>query len=96
MKETTAFEKYAPKIFIGSVLILFTVMGFIIHPKGSEILWDKVHPFGFFDFIGCALFYGGAAMLMGFKEFMNPSNSSKWNLVTFAAIAVGILLIWFA
>jgi len=52
-----------------------------------------------FDFIGCVLFYGAAAVIAGVPKFFgveifNPTGSAKWNIITGLAGALGIVLIW--
>jgi hypothetical protein len=97
-KETTNFEKWAPKIGLGLIALIFTIMGFFSHQPcdiDKANLWCRLHPFGFLDFIGCAIFYFGCAWIGGFfKPVYNPENSSMWNWVTFAGLILGVLLIW--
>jgi len=94
--ETTKFEFWAPKIFGALLILVFLIMGLGKRPKGSELLWDKLHPFGFFDFIGVAGFIFGILVLSGwFKPLYNPANSSKWNLIAFVALGLSIIFFWF-
>jgi hypothetical protein len=86
------------KIGVGIILIIFTFFAFF-GKEGTdnfvtENLYEALHPLKFKDILGLILFYGGALFLAGFKPQTNPKNSSKWNYITFAAIAAGIILIW--
>ena|SRR5687767_6726599 len=99
MKETTTLEKYAAPVFIGLLLIVFTVLGFFVKQDcdiDRVYLWCRLHPFSIADFIGCAGFYGGCVFISGIvpKTLYNPANSVKWNLIWFAAMALSIVLIW--
>jgi len=84
------------------VVLLFTLFGFFITQPcdiDAVYLWCRLHPFSLADLIGCILFYGGAAFLSGLPalvklELFNPEGSSKWNLITFAAMVLGVILIW--
>jgi hypothetical protein len=94
--ETTAFEKWTPKIFGGIIALFFIIMGLISKPKGSEILWEKLHPFGLFDFIGVAGFLFGIIVLSGWlKPLYTPAQSAKWNSISFVVIGLSIILFWF-
>ena len=82
------------KIGIITILVIFTFFAFF-GKEGTdnfvtENLYEALHPFKWNDILGLILFYGGALFLAGFKPVMNPENSSKWNWITFGAIAAGI------
>ncbi len=94
--ETTAFEKWAPRVFSVILILLFVITGLLFRPNGAEILWDKLHPFSFFDFIGVAGFIFGALVLFGwFKELYTPARSAKWNTISFIVIGLSIISFWF-
>lgn len=98
-KETTEFEKWAPRILMGAILIIFTVMGFFVKQPcdiDRVYLWCRLHPMSFGDIIGLILFYGSCLFLSGILpvKLYNPANSSKWNFIFFSVLAVAIILIW--
>lgn len=84
------------------VALLFTLFGFFI-PQPCDLdavyLWCRLHPFTTADFLGVSLFYAGCGFLAGlpiFKnlELFNDENSNKWGLLFFAAMVLGVVLIW--
>lgn len=93
------FKSLLLKIGVGIILIIFTLFAFVIKQEGTdnfvtESLWEAVHPLKVHDIIGLIIFYASGAFLMGFRPQINPVNSSKWNWITFAGLAGGMLLIW--
>ncbi len=85
------------KIGVGAILLVFTLFAFVIKQQcdiDKVYLYCRVHPLTIVDIIGMILFYGGAALMMGFKQLFNEENSSKWNFILFGLMAAGILLIW--
>lgn len=85
------------KIGVGIIVTVFTLFAFVIKQPcdiDKVYLWCRVHPLKVVDVLGLILFYGGAVALAGFKEFLNPENSSKWNFIVGGVIALGFILIW--
>jgi len=85
------------RIAVGAILVVFTLFAFVIKQPcdiDKIYLWCRVHPLTIIDILGLILFYGGGALMMGFKELSNEARSSKWNFIIFGAMAAGILLIW--
>ena len=85
------------RIAVGAILVVFTLFAFVIKQPcdiDKIYLWCRVHPLTIIDILGLILFYGGGALMVGFKELSNEAGSSKWNFIIFGAMAAGILLIW--
>lgn len=87
------------KIGVGIVLLLFILFGFVIKQDcdiDKVYLWCRLHPMSLFDIIGMILFFGGAVVLTGILplKLTNEANSSKWNIILFVVMALGIVLIW--
>ena len=94
--------KYLGLSVVVLCVVLFTAYGFLI-PQVCDIdqvyLWCRLHPISFFDLVGLVLFYAGALVLSGIPlveklELFNDENSSKWNVIAFAGMVLGIILIW--
>lgn len=95
----TKLEKYAAPVFVGVILVVFTLFAFVIKQPcdiDKVYLWCRVHPLSFFDVIGLIGFYGGAVIISGATplKLFNPENSVQWNLIWFAVMALSIILIW--
>ena len=85
------------KLGVGIVLIVFTLFAFVIKQEcdiDKIYLYCRVHPLTILDILGLILFYGSGIFLMGFKPVMNAENSSRWNYITFAGLAAGLILVW--
>lgn len=98
-KETTNLEKYFMPIFIGIVVIVFTVMGFFVKQPcdiDRVYLWCRLHPMSIGDILGLIMFYGGCLFISGVLpvRLYNPENSVKWNIIWFVVMAAAIALIW--
>ena len=98
-KERTNLEKYAAPIGMSIFIVLFTLYGFFIKQPcdiDRVYLWCRLHPFSLGDLIGCIIWYAGCVFISGVLPFRlyNPENSSKWNLIFFAAMVLSIVLIW--
>lgn len=98
-KETDGFEKIVLWGILAAVVICFTLFGFVIKQEcdiDRAYLWCRLHPLSLFDIIGCIMFYGGSVFISGLLpvKLYNPENSSKWNLIWFAVMALSIILIW--
>jgi hypothetical protein len=90
----------ALKIGVGIVVLFFTLFGFVIKQDcdiDKVYLWCRLHPLKIADIIGLICFYGGAAVLAGFvKNLINPEHSAKWNWISFAILAFGLIVVWAA
>jgi hypothetical protein len=92
------------RAIVGLCAILFTYFGFFHKPEGAGdfdriMLWDRLHPFTFGDWVGVPLFYAFCLVLMGIPQKLlgklyNPAGSSQWNLIGFAVGVLSIVLIW--
>lgn len=85
---------------IALVAVLFVVYGvFVDQPCDIDAVFLSCRLSGsLFDIIGSGLFVGGLLAISGvFKglDYMyNPINSSKWNLIAFAVMVIGVVLFW--
>ena len=89
------------RIIVLAVLVLFTYYGFFDkQPCDLDAIYLSCRLTGSVaDWIGCVLFYGGSLVLAGVPrwfgvELFNPTGSSLYNILTFVAMAAGIILIW--
>src|SRR5690349_3064721 len=94
-KETDWTDKVLP---IGAILaaVVFTLFAFFIK-QDCDIdriyLWCRVHPFSFWDFIGCAMFYGGCFLLSGVYKFWNEAHKITWNIIWFITMVLSVVII---
>lgn len=98
-KETTVAEKWVPRIIMGIILVIFTIMAFFVKQDcdiDRVYLWCRLHPMSVGDIIGLITFYGACLFISGFLpvKLYNPENSSKWNLIWFAVLVLSVVLIW--
>lgn len=92
----------AARVLILLIVGLFTYYGFFNQqPCDIDAIYlsCRLNPFTVFDFIGCVLFYGAAAVIAGVPKFFgieifNPTGSAMWNIITGVAGVLGIVLIW--
>lgn len=89
-------------LVVGAIMAVFTAFAFFI-PQECDIdkiyLWCRVHPLTTLDLVGMVLFYAGGVMLAGVPKWLgfdlgSPTGSSSLNWYTFAAMALGAILMW--
>lgn len=87
------------RIILALVVLVFTLYAFVIKQEcdvDAVYLWCRTHPMGLGDWIGSALFYGGALFMSGLLpiQLWNEENSTRWNFILFGIMFVGLVLIW--
>lgn len=100
-KNSEKKEWMVARIIIAVVAIVFTLYGFFI-PQECDIdkiyLWCNLHPLSVGDVFGLTLFYGGLFMTTGLWQkwftLWEEEHTTKWNLIIFGVMALGIILIW--
>ena len=96
---------YASIVFkaIGVIILAVVTIFAFFAPQtcngiDNQYLYCRTHPFGFFDAVGFALFYGGAAWILGFVPdswyYLGKPSESKNILIGLGSLLVGIGLVW--
>lgn len=100
-KDNDEGEFMIVRIIVLTCAALFTYYGFFeTQPCDLDAIYLSCRLTGsVWDWIGCFLFYTGCVFLIGIPryfglELYNPENSSAFNIITFVAMAIGIILIW--
>jgi len=100
-KKTQNREWLPARIILAIFVTAFIMYGFFIKQPcdtDQQYLWCRLHPASLLQIIGVIFIVAGAVVLSGLIKWLklwNEANSSKWNYMFCAILAIGFLLAWF-
>lgn len=95
-------KKHIGLVAVIIILLIVDFMGFFANVRcdiDKVNLACRLHPLTSGDVFGLLLFHAGALLLGGITKLfgvnlMNPTGSAFWPIVSFGAMALGMILIW--